>query len=500
MTGACPAPSISLRDPNMTQHLNHFIEGASFEASDGRRINLVNPVTEQVYGSSARGTAEDVDRAVRAAHTQLERGAWSRLDGAQRARLLLKLADLLERDSEWLADLDANAIGRSPLEPRRLDVPNTIANLRAAAGWANQLEGRTIPTGGYFGSKTLSYTVREPVGVVGAIVPWNSPLMITVWKLAALLAAGCTVVIKPSEETPQSALHLAALAQEAGFPDGVINVVTGYGEEVGRALCEHPHVAKISFTGSPEAGREIQRTAGVLFKRVALELGGKSPQIVFADAPFEDALRGCALGLFANQGQVCAAGSRILVHRSLAERFAAALADAARAVKVGDPRQPDVQMGPVAKKAQFDRVNRYIQLGIEQGASLLAGGVSNPGRGWFVRPTIFANARNDMAIARDEIFGPVGTVITFDSEEEAIALANDSSYGLAATVWTTDLVRAHRVAAAVKAGAVGVNCWSPLDANLPWGGVKTSGIGREGGFGGALAYTEEKVITVLLPT
>jgi len=484
----------------MTQHFNHFIEGASFEASDGGRIALVDPVTEQPYGSTARGTAEDVDRAVSAARQQLEHGAWSQLDGAQRGRLLSKLADLVERDTELLADLDANAIGRSPVEPRRLDIPNAIANLRAAAGWANQLEGRTIPSGGYFGTKTLSYTVREPVGVVGAIVPWNSPLMITVWKLAALLAAGCTVVIKPSEETPQSALHLAALAQEAGFPDGVINVVTGYGNEVGRALCEHPHVAKISFTGSPEAGREIQRTAGVLFKRVALELGGKSPQIVFDDASFDDALFGCSLGLFANQGQICAAGSRILVQRGIADRFAAALADAARAVKVGDPRQPGVQMGPVAKKAQFDRVNRYIQLGIEQGASLLAGGVSNPGQGWFVQPTIFANARNDMAIARDEIFGPVGTVITFDSEEEAIALANDSTYGLAATVWTADLVRAHRVAAAVKAGAVGVNCWSPLDANLPWGGVKASGIGREGGFSGAQAYTEEKVITVLLPS
>ncbi|QZP23304.1 aldehyde dehydrogenase family protein [Pseudomonas sp. DR208] len=483
----------------MTEHLNHFIAGASLEASDGRRIDLIDPVTEQVYARSARGTADDVNRAVGAALEQLERGAWSQLDGAQRGRLLSKLADLVERDSERLADLDANAIGRSPIEPRRMDLPNAIAHLRAAAGWANQLEGRTIPTGGYFGTRTLSYTVREPVGVVGAIVPWNSPLMITVWKLAALLAAGCTVVVKPSEETPQSALHLAALAQEAGFPDGVINVVTGYGAEVGRALCEHPHVAKISFTGSPEAGREIQRTAGVLFKRVALELGGKSPQIVFDDASFDDALRGCALGLFANQGQVCAAGSRILVQRSLAERFGAALAEAAQAVNVGDPRQPGVQMGPVAKKAQFDRVNRYIQLGIDQGATLLAGGVSTPARGWFVRPTIFANARNDMAIAQDEIFGPVGTLIPFDTEDEAIALANDSTYGLAATVWTTDLVRAHRVAAAMKAGAVGINCWSPLDANLPWGGVKTSGIGREGGFSGALAYTEEKVITVLMP-
>nr|WP_288465999.1 aldehyde dehydrogenase family protein [uncultured Pseudomonas sp.] len=483
----------------MTQHLQHFIAGAAADSSDGRRFDLIDPVTEKVYGSSARGTTEDVNRAVEAARSQLEGGAWNQLTGSERARLLNKLADLVERDSEQLADMDANAIGRSPMEPRRMDLPNAIANLRAAAGWANQLEGRTIPSGGYFGTKTLSYTVREPIGVVGAIVPWNSPLMITVWKLAALLAAGCTVVVKPSEETPQSALHLAALAKEAGFPDGVINIVTGFGAEVGRALCEHPDIAKISFTGSPEAGREIQRTAGVLFKRVALELGGKSPQIVFDDASFEDALFGCSLGLFANQGQVCAAGSRILVQRGVAERFAAALAQAASSVKVGDPRQPDTQMGPVAKKAQFDRVNRYIQLGIDQGATLLAGGVSNPDQGFFVRPTIFANARNDMAIARDEIFGPVGTVITFDTEEEAIALANDSSYGLAATVWTTNLARAHRVAAALKTGAVGVNCWSPLDANLPWGGVKTSGIGREGGFGGAVAYTEEKVVTVLLP-
>lgn len=483
----------------MTEHLNHFIAGVLDEGSSAQRIELVDPVTEQVYGSSARGTAADVDRAVAAAHAQLEGGAWSQMDGAQRGRLLSKLADLVERDCEQLADMDANAIGRSPMEPRRMDLPNAIANLRAAAGWANQLEGRTIPTGGYFGHKTLSYTVREPVGVVGAIVPWNSPLMITVWKLAALLAAGCTVVIKPSEETPQSALHLAVLAKEAGFPDGVINVVTGYGAEVGRALCEHPHVAKISFTGSPEAGREIQRTAGVLFKQVALELGGKSPQIVFDDAVFEDAVFGCTLGLFANQGQVCAAGSRILVQRGVAERFTAALAEAAQTVTVGDPRQPGVQMGPVAKKAQFERVNRYIQLGIDQGATLAAGGVSTSEKGWFVRPTIFTNARNDMAIAQEEIFGPVGTVIVFDTEAEAIALANDSSYGLAATVWTGNLTRAHRVAAAVKAGAIGINCWSPLDANLPWGGVKTSGIGREGGFGGALAYTEEKVVTVLLP-
>jgi len=473
----------------MTQHLKHFIAGASAEASDGARMPLVNPVDEQPYASAACGTAADVDRAVAAAYAQLEGGAWSRLPGSQRGRLLSRLADLVERDLEQLADMDAHAIGRSPMEPRMMDVPNAIANLRVAAGWANQLEGRTIPTAGYMGQRTFSYTLREPIGVVGAILPWNSPLMITVWKLAALLAAGCTVVVKPSEETPQSVLHLARLAQEAGFPDGVINVVTGYGDVVGRALCEHPDVAKISFTGSPEAGRSIQRIAAPLFKRVTLELGGKSAQIVFDDASFDDAVRGCAMGIFVNQGQVCAAGSRILVQRGIADRFAAALAQAAKGV----------QVGPVAKKAQFERVNRYVQIGIDEGAQLLAGGVSHPDKGWFVQPTIFANATNTMTIAREEIFGPVGTIIAFDTEEDAIALANDSAYGLAATVWTGSLARAHRVAAAAKVGAVGVNCWSPLDANLPWGGLKTSGIGREGGLPGALAYTEEKVVTVLLP-
>lgn len=483
----------------MNQHLKHYIEGARAEASDGGRMNLVNPITEDVFATAACGTAEDVARAAAAASAQLNGGAWSRLSGPQRGMLLIKLADLVERDTVALADMDANAIGRSPMEPRMMDVPNAVANLRAAAGWANSLEGRTIPSGGYMGMKTLSYTVREPIGVVGVIVPWNSPLMITVWKLAALLAAGCTAVIKPSEETPQSALHLAALCQEAGFPDGVVNVVMGYGDVVGRALCEHPDIAKISFTGSPEAGRAIQRIAGPLFKRVTLELGGKSPQIVFDDAVFDNALRGCAMGLFVNQGQVCAAGSRILVQKGIAQKFAAALAEAATSVKVGDPRQPGVQMGPVAKKAQYERVNRYIQLGIDEGAELLAGGVSHSAQGWFVRPTIFAKATNQMTIAREEIFGPVGTVIEFDSDEEAIAIANDSEYGLAATVWTSNLTRAHKVAAAVKAGAIGVNCWSPLDANLPWGGLKTSGIGREGGLAGALAYTEEKVITVLLP-
>ncbi|WP_428424328.1 aldehyde dehydrogenase family protein [Methylibium sp.] len=482
----------------MIPTFQHFINGQAHTASDGGLMELFSPVNEQVHARAARGTAADVSAAVAAARRQLDGGAWSKLSGADRGQLIHRLADLVERDAGKIADMDATCIGRPPIEPRLLDLPNAIGTLRTSAGWADKIEGRTIPTPGYMGVKTLSYTQREPVGVVGAIVPWNTPFMITCWKVGPLLAAGCTVVIKPSEETPSSALHLAALCKEAGIPDGVVNVVTGTGEVVGQALCSHPGVEKITFTGSTEVGRIIQRTAGPLFKRVSLELGGKSPQIVFEDASIDAAVRGCAMGLFFNQGQVCAAGTRILVQRWIAEKFSAALASAASAIKVGDPSKEGVTMGPVAKKEQFERVNRYIDAGLAEGAKLLAGGLAERGKGYFVKPTIFAEASNDMSIAREEIFGPVGTIIPFDTEEEAIALANDTDYGLGATVWTSDVSRAHRVAQAVKAGAIGVNCWAPIDPRLPWGGMKTSGIGRECGLSGVLAYTEEKVITVLV--
>jgi len=477
---------------------HHFIAGRDHAGADGRAIELVDPVDERLVGLADTGSAADIDTAVRAAREQLDGGAWSRLSGEQRGLLIHRLADRVERDTELIADLDAQAIGRMPFEPRTLDVPNAVSTLRTSAGWADKLEGRTIPTSGYFGQATFAYTRLEPVGVVGAIVPWNTPFMITCWKLGPLLAAGCTVVVKPAEETPLSALHLARLAKEAGFPDGVINVVMGRGAEAGHALAAHPGVDKISFTGSPEVGREIQRTAGPLLKRIALELGGKSPQIVFDDADFGAAVKGCAMGIFINQGQVCVAGSRVLVQRSIAEAFAQALAGAASSVQVGDPKQPGVQMGPLAKRGQLERVNGYIRKGLDGGARLLAGGVSAPERGFFVKPTIFL-ADNTQTIAREEIFGPVAVVIPFDSDDEAVRLANDTSYGLAATVWTNSVARAHKVAHAVKAGAIGVNCWAPQDPHLPFGGMKGSGIGRECGLSGVLAYTEEKVISVLLP-
>lgn len=482
----------------MLKTLLHFISGQSVPAVAGEVITLTSPVTEKIYATSASGTKADVDLAVQAAREQLDGGVWGQLSGVRRSSLLHRLAELVERDAQLIAAFDANAIGRPVREAMLLDVPNGIGTLRNAAGWADKIEGRTIPTDGYMGQKTLSYTQRNPVGVVAAIVPWNTPFMITCWKIGPLLAAGCTVVIKPAEETPESALHLAKLCKEAGFPDGVVNVVTGYGNVVGTALCEHPDVDKVTFTGSPAVGRAIQQIAGATFKRVSLELGGKSPQIVFGDADLEQAAQGCAMGLFFNQGQVCASGSRILVQREIVEKFSRTLADIASSITVGDPGADGIQMGAVAKRKQFDNINAYIKKGIEEGATLLAGGVSDHGTGYFIKPTIFGNASNQMTIAREEIFGPVGTIIAFDTEQEAVAIANDSQYGLGATVWTNNLARAHKVAQAVKAGAVGINCWAPIDPGLPWGGVKSSGIGRECGLAGVLAYTEEKVITVLM--
>ena len=420
------------------------------------------------------------------------------MPGAARAQLLHRLADLLEHDAERFVELLAREQGRPAMEVRMMDLPMSIDTLRYFAGWADKLEGRQIPTGGFMGRPTVNYTVREAVGVAGLIVPWNAPLMIACWKLAPALAAGCTVVIKPSEDAPLAVGALVDLAAQAGFPPGVVNLVHGIGSSVGAALVNHPGVDKISFTGSTEVGRTIAREAGAQFKRLTLELGGKAPQIIFDDANLEEAVAGVAMGLFVNQGQTCAAGTRVLVQRRRYDDVVGALAHAARSVKVGTPFDPATQMGALISARHAERVKTHIATALRDGATLVAGDEPVPSQGFFVRPTIFANVDPALRIARDEVFGPVGTIIPFETEDEAVALANDTVYALSATVWTRDLATAHRTAARLRVGAVAVNAWSPLDARLPWGGFKDSGVGRDLSQSGLDAYLEEKVVTIAM--
>ncbi|MFT4398295.1 phenylacetaldehyde dehydrogenase StyD [Gordonia lacunae] len=474
-----------------------LIDGQWRPAQDGETFDDLHPATGQLLARVAAATAADVDDAVRAARAQLD-GDWGATPGTIRGQVLNRVAELIERDSDTLARLEALDIGKPVGQPSMLDIPNAAATFRHFAGWADKITGQTIPTAGYFGQPTLSYTVREPVGVIGAIVPWNTPLMIAAWKLAPALAAGNTLVVKPPEDAPLSILHLGRLLSEAGVPDGVVNIVPGLGQVAGDALTKHPGVDKISFTGSPRVGRIIGRTAAENFTRVTLELGGKSPQIILADADVDAAINGTAMGLFFNQGEVCAAGTRVLVHRSLYDQVVEGLAAAANAQVLGDPLAESTTMGALVSARQRDSVMSYIEAGKREGARVVAGGEPIDGDGFFVRPTIFADASNDMTIAREEIFGPVGTVIPFDDIDEALAIANDTEYGLAASIWTRDISYAHTLAGKVRAGAVWVNGWAAIDPALPWGGMKASGIGRELGQAGIDANTEEKVITVVL--
>jgi acyl-CoA reductase-like NAD-dependent aldehyde dehydrogenase len=486
-------PATDLTSGLLTQLL---INGEWTDAAE--TFDDLNPSTGQLLAKVSNGSIADVDRAVRAARAALE-GAWGDASGAARGALLNKLANLVERDAAELARLESLDIGKPAAQPAMLDVPNTIATFRHFAGWADKINGETIPTAGYMGmAPTHSYTVREPVGVIAAIVPWNTPLMISAWKLGPALAAGNTVVVKPAEDAPLSILHLGKLIQEAGFPAGTVNIVPGLGGTTGEALVTHPDVDKISFTGSPDVGRHISKVAADSFKRVTLELGGKSPHIVMEDANVEAAINGIAMGLLFNSGQVCAAGTRVLVHRSLYDNVLETLAGAFSAQVLGDPFAESTTMGALVNAKQQQRVLDYIERGKAEGGRVIVGGGRPEGDGFYVEPTIFTELDNQSTLAREEIFGPVGVVVPFDTAEEAIALANDTQYGLAATIWTTNVSAAHTVAAKVRAGAVWVNGWAAIDPALPWGGMKNSGIGRELGWAGILANTEEKVVTIVL--
>jgi len=474
------------------------VAGEDIAAEHDARLDVISPATLKSVGQVGSGSAADIDKAVASARSAFDDGAWSVTTAAQRGILLNRLADLVEEEAEELGAMDAVSIGRPVGETQILDLPNAVATFRYYAGWADKIEGRVVPTSGYFGRKTHSFVTREPIGVIGMIVPWNTPLMILAWKLAPALATGCTCVIKPAEQTPFSAIRIAQLAEKAGFPAGVINVVPGDGQIAGAALSLHPRVDKISFTGSPETGSTVMRAASTTFKRVALELGGKSPQIVFDDCDLEAAVQGCAMGLFFNQGQVCAAGTRLFVQRSIADKFTEALTGAASSIAVGDPSQEGIQMGALATRGQFERVDAYVKSGIAEGARMITGGPVAGDEGYFYRPTVFDQVDGKMKIVAEEIFGPVGCIIPFDDEAEAVRGANDTKYGLAATIWTRDIARALDTAAKVRAGAVSVNGWATIDPALPWGGFKSSGIGRELGMSGIEACTEEKVTTLVL--
>ncbi len=473
-----------------------LIDGQWVDAVSGKTFETRNPATDEVLARVAEGGKEDIDRAVKAARKAFETGPWRKLSTSHRARLLLKLADLLEKHAEEFAELETLDNGKPINEARHVDVPQAIETFRYYAGWATKLEGETINANSNF----FNYTLREPIGVVGQIIPWNFPLLMAAWKLGPALACGNTLVLKPAEQTPLTALRLGELVLEAGFPEGVVNIVTGFGpDSAGEALSRHMDVDKVAFTGEDKTGRKILEASAGNLKRVSLELGGKAPNIVFGDADIDAAVRGAITGIFFNQGQVCCAGSRLFLEKGIHDEFMSKLTARVAKMRQGNGMEETTQIGPQVSKEQQERIINYISIATGEGAKLACGGEAPGGdlsKGYFVKPTIFTGVNNEMRIAQEEVFGPVLAVIPFTDMQDVAEQANKTNYGLSAGVWTSNVKTAHKLAAHIKAGTIWVNAFNALDPAIPFGGYKMSGYGRELGKHSLDLYTNIKSVWV----
>lgn len=488
--GKKPAKKVKLPKIRQTKLL---INNKWVDPVEGKTFTTLNPATGEVIAKVAEGTGRDVDIAVKAARAALENGPWARMDAADRGKLMFKLADLIEENAEELATLESLNCGKTITDSRG-DIAGTVNTIRYYAGWADKIEGRTVPVRGNF----LSYTLRQPVGVVGQIIPWNFPLLMLAWKWGPALACGNTIVMKPAEQTPLSALRVGELAIEAGFPAGVINLINGFGETAGDAIVTHPVIDKVAFTGHMDTAKIIQKRAADTLKRTTFELGGKSPNVVFADCDMEQAVEGAFHAIYFHCGQCCTAGSRLFIEQKIQKEFVERLAARAKQRKVGDPLEESTQQGPQVSQEQLDKILHYVDLGQKEGAKLVTGGSRKGSKGYFVEPTIFDGVKDNMTIARDEIFGPVVSVLPFKDMDEVIERANNTNYGLAAAVWTKNIDKAHNYARAVKAGTVWVNCYHIVDTTTPFGGFKMSGQGRENGEASLDHYSELKTVTVKL--
>jgi acyl-CoA reductase-like NAD-dependent aldehyde dehydrogenase len=471
-----------------------FINNDWRDAAGGKTIEVVNPATEDVIAEVASAEQADVDAAVAAARAALD-GPWGKVSARDRGRIVWKIGELLMERADEIARLETLHNGKPIFESRQIEVPASAECFQYYAGWADKIHGETVPVKGNY----LTYTLREPVGVIAAIVPWNFPLLLTSWKVAPALACGNTVIIKPASQTPLTAIALAEIAKDAGLPPGVLNVITGPGSKVGQMLVDHPGIDKIAFTGDTSTGKQIMRGSAESLKRITLELGGKSPNIVFADADLDAALRGATTGIFYGKGEVCAAGSRLLVDKSIKNEFIDKVATRAKKMAPGDPMDPKTRLGAISSKKQLETDLRYIETAKKEGATLVAGGARadiGTGKGYFLQPTVFDGVTPSMTIAREEIFGPVLAAIEFADVDEAIARANDSTYGLAAAVWTKDIKKAHHVARKLQAGTVWINTYNIYDTAAPFGGYKQSGFGREMSMHALEHYTQVKSVWV----